>query len=80
MRKFSDILRDKAMSGCDEDLIPRQQVVDELLKEYTYWRDCEESVDAGVAIGAMGAISNVLSRIMGCNTLTRTAAPDRKRG
>jgi len=60
------------------DMIPRQQVVDELLKEYTYWRDCEES--AGVAIGAMGAVSNVLSRIMGCDTLPCAAAPDRKRG
>ncbi len=57
------------------DMIPRQQVIDELLTEYKYWRDLEDKdVSAELQIGAMGAVSNVLVRLL-YGKETETTAP-----
>lgn len=46
----------------------RREIGDMLFAEYAYWRGVEDESILDVAMGAMGAVSNVLAGVIGGKT------------
>ncbi len=50
---------------CFDGFMSRKEITDILMAEYKYWRSVDDTKLDGIAVGAVGAVSNVIAAIYG---------------